>query len=74
MAFTQSDVETLEEAIRTSITDGTWRVQTHTFDDQSTTFRTLKEATDFLAWMKSQVQSASAPRTRFAAHSKGRTT
>jgi hypothetical protein len=68
MAFTDSDVEALEEAIRAAIEDGSWRVQTVQIADQAVTLRSLKEATDFLASVKTL---SGGTRTRFAAFDKG---
>lgn len=70
MAFTQADVELLEAAIRTSITDGTWRARSIAFSDQVVNLVSLDEAMKFLAWMRAQVTSLTT-RTRFAATSKG---
>ena len=73
MAFTQSDVALLEGQIRTAISDGTWRAKTMQFSDQAVSLVTLKEAQDFLVFMRQDVTSATpnSGRVRFAATSKG---
>lgn len=72
MAFIQSDVTTLENQIRASITNGSWRVQQMQFSDQVMTLRSLEDAQKLLAWMRQEVSTASSrSRTRYASVDKG---
>lgn len=67
MAWSQTDINTLQAAIATN-----GAVKSITFADQTMTFRTLDEMRELLAMMRSEV-SAESPqqRRRFAATSKG---
>lgn len=72
MAWTQSDLDLLDDAIRAVVTSGTFSVQTAQFSDQATTFRSLKEMQEFRAWLAGQiVDSTTGTRTRYARTSKG---
>lgn len=71
MAWTSSDVATLEAAIRQAVNDGSWRAQTVQFADQSVTLVTLKEAMDLLERMKSSAAAAAGTSTRYLVSDKG---
>lgn len=67
MAWTQSDIDTLEDAIRARIAGGGAR--SVVFSDQQVQFESLADMRALLAQMKREVNAAG--RTRFAATSKG---
>ena len=71
MAWTQSDLDLVDDTIRAAITDGSWRVQTIQFSDQVRTFFSLKELRDFRATIASMVIPDSGTRTRYVRSSKG---
>ncbi len=71
MAITNTDVAILEAAIQTALADGTWRVQTISFSDQTTTLRSLDEALDLLARLKRLAAAGGGTTVRYAATRKG---
>lgn len=71
MAWTQSDVEALESAIRAAIANGSWQVQVMAFEDQSITLRSLAEAFELLEKMKAQVAALGSGLTKYVITSKG---
>lgn len=68
MAIPLTTVAALEAAITAAVTDGTWRVQSASFGDQTVQLVSLADAIDFLG--KIQGQATSAARTRYIATSK----
>ena len=68
MAFTQTDIDTLEDAIRAR-----GFVRSMTFSDQSVTFDSIDDMFKLLAHMKDElaVSVAGSSRTRYAAFDKG---
>lgn len=69
MAISDSTVTALEAAIEAAVADGTWRTQSVTIGDQTTTLVTLDQAIAFLG--KIRAQAPSAVRSRQAAFRKG---
>lgn len=69
MAFTQTDIDTLESAIRDAIAKGYWLAKTIQFSDQVVQLGSLKDAMDLLADLKRQVAGGSV--TRYAAVKRG---
>ena len=72
MAWTRSDIDILDTAIRTIVTSGTFSVQSVQFSDQAVTFRSLKEMTDLRALIAGLVvDPVAGTRTRYVRSSKG---
>ena len=66
MAWTQTDVETLEQAIRDRK-----GARSIAFSDQVVTFESIKDMRDLLAEMRRAAAAGGGSRTRYAATSKG---
>jgi hypothetical protein len=67
----------LEEQILAAIVDGTWRVRSAQFADQSVQLNTLDDAQKWLLWLKEQAAAAATvptavnPHVRWAVVDKG---